>query len=1118
MIEYFVESNGQWKLTHSVLKCVLKGKNVNSFYQCILLSNLSKFTSYILSVALLLIANTALAELPTQHMVDEQISFLNQETDTASIDLLNKIKSDLSQISELERENSQFRVLLEEAPERKIALRKEFQKLVIRQPEDVSKSSIATELEQRLATEKARNKELNEQFIELKKQQQSLLEAQETLPIAIAEQEQINAKQIKEDKIIKELTDTKIGKWSSTVRQVLQDKRLKGLILQQDTLMQRRELVKLNVQILDYQLVLGNKKIELLQERLLEVSTKSSLKVIEKAKQLTRALVDAPEFIQQWNVKNEALAVEFEALNRQLLLSQQERQKLDEQRQRVTQNLAQIKGNIKWLKNSPSFSDAISVQLGLLPDLSDKTDLAKAITDAHLRHFQLSAELEQLKDIPSLINGIANTETLNKLYEKALSSILNFRYEVLSDALEKTDQFISEITRLDALQDQFNTEILAERDFLREKRLFIRDRSMLWSLSFFDMSVWLGTSHIFERISTLIKKLASYTGELFALGVFFVFIAGIIVQFRKAEKGYRLAYVKTVGRVRKDTILSSLILFALAISNGALVAVCLLVIDYWIKMRLESYYSYDLSHIFISASVLVFVWESLVRMAIPDGLLQTHLGHAKTVVQWLKLSLSKQRWILYSFLMMILVSEMLAEGSNNLLLRILFILLLVWLIACTLALIKRNHLPVLLPRVFQSKTSLQILRIVLVLPLVSMIILAIWGYLYTSWVMSLYYYIILLCLLSAGLFQQLGVRWLEIEQKRISLQRALDKRAELLKRDKQDHLLEEIDESVIPVEEIGEQSLTLLNISVLVILFIALSTVLSDSLLAFHWMDDVTIWDVVTVTETGSIVEAISLKSLLSALISLGLSFFLAKNLPGVLELLLLHRLNIAPGTTYAMNTLLRYAIVLSGFLIAVSILGFHWSRLQWLVAALSVGLGFGLQEIFANLVSGIILLFERPVRVGDTITIQNLTGQVTKINTRATTILDWDEKEIIVPNKSLITEQLVNWSLSDSMTRVILPIGVAYGSDVDLVKKSLLQAAEECEEICQQPSPSAYFLAFGASSLDFELRIYLPKVEGRSFIKDKLNSRIDQLFREHNIEIPFPQMDIRVKELPIKG
>ena len=1065
----------------------------------------------------MVISQSVLAELPTLNMVNQRIELLNKESDAADIDTLQKIKDELRQIEEIKQQNADLQALLKQAPQRKIALNKKREESAVAEQEVISDTASANYLELRLATETARNQEWREQISHLETQQQEMLDSQETLPVDIAEQEQKIALVAKDNSIIEAQSDSVIDKWAIETQAALLEIQLEALTLQQETLSQRRELAKINQQILENELSISDKKIELLQVSLIEVSTKSSLEVIEQAKQLSNTLVNVPTYIKQWNSKNEQLATEFEALNRQLISSQRESKQLQDQRQRVTQNLSQIKGNIKWLKNSPEFSDAIGAQLRSLPDLSDKTDLANTITEAHLKHFKLSTELAQLKDIPELVTRVTESEQLSTLHAKVLESILTFRLQVLNDAIDKTDQFIAEVTRLDALQDQFYQEIQDERNFLREQRLFIRDRSSLWSLSLIDSTVLLGTGDLLGRVSTLVQKVASYPGDLFLLGLLFTFIGVLIMQLRIVAKKYRLESAKLIGKVRKDTFLSSFILFLSAIGNGALIASCLLIVDYGIESRLSDYYSYDLNKIFISFSTLIFVWESVGRMAMPDGLFEAHLGYSKSFIQWLKSSLSKNRWLLYGFLITILVSEMLAESSNGLILRILFIVLMSWLIAFTIILLKRNHLPIVLPRIFQSPAALQLLRIALVLPLLTISILAIWGYFYTSWVILFYYYAVLLCVLSTTLLQQLGVRWLSIEQRRISLQRALEKREELLQRENDNLPVEDIDESIIPLESIGQQSLTLLNLAALVALFIMLSALLSGGLLGFHWMDEVTIWDVMTVTETGNIVEAISLKSLLSAIISFGMSLYLAKNIPGLLELLILHRLNISSGATYATNTLLRYAIVLGGFLIAVSTLGFHWSRLQWLVAALGVGLGFGLQEIFANLVSGIILLFERPVRVGDTITIQDLTGQVTRINTRATTILDWDQKEIIVPNKSLITEQLINWSLSDSTTRVILPIGVAYGSDVALVKKLLIQAAKECEEVCHVPEPSALFLAFGASSLDFELRIYLPKIEGRSIIKDKLNSRIDQLFRDNNIEIPFPQMDVHVRDLPVK-
>lgn len=193
---------------------------------------------------------------------------------------------------------------------------------------------------------------------------------------------------------------------------------------------------------------------------------------------------------------------------------------------------------------------------------------------------------------------------------------------------------------------------------------------------------------------------------------------------------------------------------------------------------------------------------------------------------------------------------------------------------------------------------------------------------------------------------------------------------------------------------------------------------------------------------------------------------------------------------------------------------GVSWDKLQWLVAALSVGLGFGLQEIFANFISGLIILFERPVRIGDVVTIGNLSGTVSKIRIRATTITDFDHKEIIVPNKTFITGQLINWSLSDTVTRVTLKVGVGYGSDLDLVRKLLLQAAQENPRVLKEPAPIVYFLNFGESTLDHELRIHVRDLGDRNPATDEINRFIDREFPKNGINIAFRQVEVYVKNL----
>ncbi len=242
-----------------------------------------------------------------------------------------------------------------------------------------------------------------------------------------------------------------------------------------------------------------------------------------------------------------------------------------------------------------------------------------------------------------------------------------------------------------------------------------------------------------------------------------------------------------------------------------------------------------------------------------------------------------------------------------------------------------------------------------------------------------------------------------------------------------------------------------------------------------------------------------------------------AKNIPGSMEVALLSRMSLQQGTSYAITTICRYLIVVVGTIAVLQMLGAQWSKLQWLIAALSVGLGFGLQEIVANFVSGIVLLFERPIRIGDTVSVGDQMGTVSKIRIRATTILDWDNKEVIIPNKNFITERLINWTLSDATTRKTIKVGVAYGSDVNMTEELLLKIANDCEGVQDEPAPAALFVNFGASSLDFELRVFIRNIRDILPVTHRLHKEIDLRFRENGIEIAFPQQDLHFDDRPIE-
>ncbi|MDA1179339.1 MAG: mechanosensitive ion channel, partial [Planctomycetota bacterium] len=254
-------------------------------------------------------------------------------------------------------------------------------------------------------------------------------------------------------------------------------------------------------------------------------------------------------------------------------------------------------------------------------------------------------------------------------------------------------------------------------------------------------------------------------------------------------------------------------------------------------------------------------------------------------------------------------------------------------------------------------------------------------------------------------------------------------------------------------------------------------------------------------------------KVLLAGLIGV-VTFIATRNVPGLLELVLLNYLPVDAGARFATTTVCRYGIALSGIWLVGERLSIQWQSIQWLVAAMGIGLGFGLQEIFANFISGIILLFERPIRVGDVVTMGETTGVVTRIRLRATTITDWDRKEFIVPNRDLITGRLLNWTLSDQTNRIVIKVGVAYGTDTDSACQLLESVARKCPEVLKDPPPIATFEGFGDSSLQLTLRCFLPNLERRLQTVHKLHSEIDQAFRDENIEIPFPQREYRVRQV----
>ena len=255
---------------------------------------------------------------------------------------------------------------------------------------------------------------------------------------------------------------------------------------------------------------------------------------------------------------------------------------------------------------------------------------------------------------------------------------------------------------------------------------------------------------------------------------------------------------------------------------------------------------------------------------------------------------------------------------------------------------------------------------------------------------------------------------------------------------------------------------------------------------------------------------SLTLWSVLQAILAGIVTWVLVKNVPGLVEAILRRRRAIDIGARIALATLVRYSITIIGVSATFGLLGVSWSKIQWLAAALTFGLGFGLQEIVANFVSGLILLLERPVRINDAVTIGNLQGRVSRIQIRATTIRLWDRSEMIVPNKEFITQKLVNWTLSDSKRRIDIPLRVAHGSDLENVKQTLLEVAVAHPNVFADPGPMALLIEFDDDAIKFELRCFVDFGEGL-VTKDELQMAVEKRFRERGIEFALPRLDIQI-------
>ncbi len=391
--------------------------------------------------------------------------------------------------------------------------------------------------------------------------------------------------------------------------------------------------------------------------------------------------------------------------------------------------------------------------------------------------------------------------------------------------------------------------------------------------------------------------------------------------------------------------------------------------------------------------------------------------------------------------------------------------------------------------------------------------LALLGYLDTAYRLGQSLQSTMLLLVALIVLVALAFRWLHIYQARIVREQLMEMRRKKLANDEDttggslatDVGIEIQKEAMEDLPALSEQTRKLVFVVAWGAAIVGMSLVWKDVLPAMQLLDRFELWTV----GSGAAIDLVSLRDLILSFLSVFITILAVKNVPALLELIVLRQTSLDTGARYAVTTILRYLITIGGVILALNFLSLPWTKLGWLVAAASVGLGFGLQEIFANFVSGIILLLERPVRVGDVVTIDSTTGVVSRIQMRATTVTSWDRKELVVPNKDLVTGKLLNWSLSNVINRMTIEVGVSYDADPDDVRTILQKVVTDNAEVMTEPPPLINFETFGESSLNFVVRFYLSSLERRVAVMHDLNAGIWRALRNADIAIPYPQRDV---------
>ena len=873
----------------------------------------------------------------------------------------------------------------------------------------------------------------------------------------------------------------------------------------------RYELLNTRVQALQQQ-------IAAIQEAINQKNLAKTQNQVEQAQQQSQSVEQNPLIQKELDLNSQLSQYLLEQTEKTNTLTQDElrmRNVLDN----LTQTQRTIDEQISALQGTLVLSRIIQQQKQKLPTNLNIQGLSKQIADLRVQIFDITQKRNELYDIDAYISKIEQDE--NKSFTPAektqLTNLLTERRKVGSDLIKSLNNQLNLAISLELTQQQITQISDQIQSKLDQQSFWVKSNNPI-NLDWFK-KLPMSLKAQFDGIGKKLGFPTNFDNLPYLLAYVFILfvIGGVILKFKNAIK-QRLAVINgEINTLRSDSQWHTpLALFYTAFLSlsGTLwfLAACQLLGFFFVKNPQE-FWEWSLS-----MAGYWWFFSFILATLRPNGIVVRHFGFSQESAANIQ-DVTKR--IIVSVVLLLntsIFSNVMDSGlANDVLGEINTIVALIFCIAIIAPRFIRTEKSFNLNDTDQrDKKIFKLVRILLQLVPIILIVLIAVGYYYTALNLITHLINTYIAWVVWSFVRYTIYRGITVASRRLAYRRLQEKRPQKQQDNpeasKSDEVVINEQEEGLALNDVRNQLLRFADLFIWTALFVILYYVWSDLVTVVSYLRDITLWQQTSTTEAGVVTETISLFNLIVALIIVVITYILVRNIQGILEVLIFSRVKLSQGTPYTITTLLTYALVAVGGAWAFSTLGMSWSKLQWLFAALSVGLGFGMQEIFANFVSGIILLFERPIRVGDTVTINDVTGTVAKIRIRAITMIDPDRKEVIVPNKSFVTGQVTNWALSNTVTRLVVSVGVAYGSDLDLVKRLLLQAANELPTVLRDPEPRALFLNFGASTLDHELRVYVGQVADRNDTLDALNRRVNELFAENNIDIAFNQLDIFIK------